>query len=344
MPAIAGGRPHRALGHSVQYLYRGAQHAGADVDAEGAVDLALPHVVVVGQGGLQLLLELGHLLGGPAVGHGQVVLFVAAAGFDHQVDELILNLSAPSDLGDGLELPVGGEGDEGLDLEHGARHGGDLADATALEQVLQGVHREEGKGALDEIGHPPVGQLPPGGAGAQVLGKLKQGHAHTQGPAHRVVDLDFQIAALLGQQPGHIIGARQAAGEHDGDDPVVPLRGDAVEGAGDVLPGGERGLGQLAGAEPGVDVGGVDVHSVPVFPIGAADVQGHHMDVVFLRQLGGEIGAGIGQQRDFAGSHTSITSPSLDRGKPLSYNSHITSLCNYRAWRGECQPPGKEKT
>ena len=118
-----------------------------------------------------------------------------------------------------------------------------------------------------------------------------------------------QIRPLLRQQPHHVVGAGQAAGEHQGDGPVVPGRGDGVEGVGDVLGGGQGGLGQLPGPEAAVDVRGADVHAVPVLPVGAQDPQGHHKDLIFRRQLGGEIRAGVRQQGDLLGCHGSLFKP-----------------------------------
>ena len=41
------------------------------------------------------------------------------------------------------------------------------------------------------------------------------------------------------------------------------------------LSGGQGGLRQLSGPQPGIDVGGVDVHAVPVLSVFAQDPQGH---------------------------------------------------------------------
>ena len=115
-----------------QSLYRGSQHAVADVDAQRTIQLAAPDVVVVWQGGGELALQNLHLRRSAAVGHRQIVPRRAVVGLRHQLDELADHQVPAPDLGNGLELPVGGEGDEGLDLEHGARHGRHLADAAAF--------------------------------------------------------------------------------------------------------------------------------------------------------------------------------------------------------------------
>ena len=240
---------------------------------------------------------------------------MVSAGRHHHVDEPVLDLPAAPDLGHGLELPVLGEGEDRLDLEHGPGHRRDLTDATPLLEILQGIHREEGEGILDELGHPLPGQLPPGGPAPQVLRQLEHGHPHPQGTADRVVDPYLQILPLLPQQPHHVVGPGQAAGEHHGDDPVVPLRRQLVKDGGDVLPDRQRGLGQLTGAEPPVDVGGGDVHAVPVLPVRAADPQRDHVDPVLLRQLWGQVRAGVGEQCDLSGRHPA-TSPYLTGPPP----------------------------
>ena len=262
----------------------------------------------MGQCRLQLLPQLLHLRLRAAVGHRDVVLLVAAAGLHRQVHQLVHDLLPAPDLGDGLELAVGGEGDEGLDLEHGARHGRHLADAPALLEVLQGIHREEGGSALDELRHPLFREFPPGGAPPQILRQLQHGDADAQGAAHRVVHPDLQVLPLLRHEPHHVVGAREPPREHDGDDPVIPLLSDVVKGRRDVLPRGQGGLGQLPPLQPGIDVGGMDVHAVPVLPVGAADAQRDHMDAVLFRRPGGQVGAGIGEQGDLTWGHRDIIS------------------------------------
>lgn len=124
-----------------------------------------------------------------------------------------------------------------------------------------------------------------------------------QRTAHRVVDLDLKVPALLRQQACHIIGAGEAPREHDGDDAVIALVPDAVKGRRDVLPRGKGGLGQLARPEPGIDIGGMDIHAVGIFAVGTADPQGNDVDVVLLRDLSRQIGGGIGEQGNFTRRH-----------------------------------------
>ena len=105
-----------------------------------------------------MLLQISISAGAPPLATAR--LYRAAPSWDCATSSMSLSdhqVPAP-DLGNGLELPVGGEGDEGLDLEHGARHGRHLADAAALLQILQRVHGEEGEGVLDQPGHPALCQ------------------------------------------------------------------------------------------------------------------------------------------------------------------------------------------
>ena len=55
-----------------------------------------------------------------------------------------------------------------------------------------------------------MGELPPGGARTEILRQLEHGDADAQRTAHRVVDLDLKVPALLRQQACHIIGAGEA--------------------------------------------------------------------------------------------------------------------------------------
>ena len=174
---------------------------------------------------------------------------------------------------------------------------------------------KKGKVFLNELGHPLPGQLPPGRSAPQVLRQLEHGYPHPQGAADRVVDPHLQVLPLLPQQPDHIVGPGQAAGEHHGDDSVVALRRQAVKDGVDVLPDRQRGLGQLTGAEPPVDVGGGDIHAVPVLPVRAADPQRDDMDPVLLRPLLGQVRAGVGEQCDLSGRHPA-TSPYLTGPPP----------------------------
>ena len=215
----------------------------------------------------------------------------AVHGHGHQlVDDLV---PAP-DLGDGLELPVGGEGDDGLDLEQGPRRGGDLADAPALHQILQGVHGEEGEGAGNQLWSPALHQGLPVHAVSDVLRQLEHRQPLAQGAADRVEDPDGEaFPALLGDEAHQIVGAGKTTGEHNGQDAVVAGILNFLEYRAHALHRGQGGLGQLAGPEAAVDVGVADVDAVGILAVGAEDAQGDQMNTVFRCQLRGQIRTGI---------------------------------------------------
>ena len=50
---------------------------------------------------------------------------------------------------------------------------------------------------------------------------------------------------------------------------VISGRGNAVKGVRDVLGGGKGGMGELTGPQTAVDIGGMDIHAVPVFAVRA---------------------------------------------------------------------------
>ena len=165
----------------------------------------------------------------------------AVHGHGHQlVDDLV---PAP-DLGDGLELPVGGEGDDGLDLKQSACRGGDLADAPALHQVLQGVHGEKGVGVRDQRGGPVLHQGFPVHAVSDILRQLEHRQALSQGAADGIENLDGEgVPALLGDEAEEVVGAGEAAGEHDGNHAVIARVPDFLQHGPGALGRGQRGLG-----------------------------------------------------------------------------------------------------
>ena len=233
---------------------------------------------------------------------------MTAAGLDYKLDEFALHLPAPPDLGDGLELPVRGEGKERLDLENRPRHGSDLPNAAAPLKILQGIHGKEGKGVLDQMGNALLDKLLPGSARPQVFCQLQQHCAHAKRTAHRVKDLDFQVMPLFCHKADHIICAGEAAGQENGDNAIIAVCRDLVKGGGDVLAGGQRGLGQLAGAEQAVDISGADIYAVPKLTVPAADAQRDRVDVVFFSKLAAQVRTGIGEKRNLSRGHSDIIS------------------------------------
>ena len=84
----------------------------------------------------------------------------------------------------------------------------------------------------------------------------------------------------------------------DGDDFLIPQRGNAVQGVLDGAPVGERGLGQFSGGLTCIDIGGKDVHAVGKLPVPAADLQGKNKDRSSGPLLRAQIGAGVCKQGD----------------------------------------------
>ena len=292
---------------SVQHLDSGAQHAVADVDAEGAVDLTLPDVVVIRQSRRQLLAHQRHAFRCAAVGHRQVVPLVTAAGLHRQVHQLVHHLVSPPDLGHGGQLAILGKGKERLDLQQHPCRGGDFADAPALLQVFQGIHGEEGMGPRDELWCPPLRQFLPVHPVPDILRQLQHGHAQAQGATDGVKGPDLQLApAFLRHQPQQVIGAGQAAGEHDGDHAVIAFLMNAGQQLQDLLRCRQGGLGQFSRPQAAINVFAPDIHAVQVFPVSAQNAQGDHENMVLLRQLGRQIGAGICQDRDLPWIHNSF--------------------------------------
>ena len=188
-------------------------------------------------------------------------------------------------------------------------------------------------GAGNQLGHAALCQLLPLHAAADVLRQLEEGHPHAQGPAEGVVHPHRQHPpALLADQAHQVVGAGEAAGEHHGDDAVIPVHDDLAQGLFDVLAGGQGGLRQLAGAETGVDVPPEDVHTVGILPVGAQNPQRHPVDVILLCQTGGQVGAGVRQQGNLLWNHKSSPVSS----KKWYYNDYRTN--NWKL-QEEKQPP-----
>ena len=109
-----------------------------------------------------------------------------------------------------------------------------------------------------------------------------------------------------------------------------PDGGDGGKGGRNVLSGGQGGLRQLSGPQPGIDVGGVDVYAVPVLSAYAQDPQGHDKDLVFRRQLRGEVRAGIREQGDFLGCHGHISKPFSHAGPADLSAGSDDMVCPFR--------------
>ena len=183
------------------------------------------------------------------------------------------------------------------------------------------------KDYLDQVASITQGpQGPPGETGAQ--GPQGQDHHRVHPAGHRKEGAHGQVLAhhdaphrhragqqqlvgacppLLGQEPHHVVGAGEAAGEHYGNDAVVTLRRNGVQGVGDILSRGQRGMGQFTLPQAAVDVPGADIHAVAELAVPAADAQRYDPDMVLRSGLGGQIRTGVGQQGNFMGRHRSIS-------------------------------------
>ena len=239
-----------------------------------------------------------HLLGRAAVGNAQVVPDAGPDVLFHQFQDLVLNLPAAPHLGHALKLAVGGKGNHRFDAQQGTGKGGHLSNTPALAQVFQGVHREEGEGIFDQLGYPVAHQSIPVHPGQNVLPQLEHHDPHTQGAAFGVEHGDVQVLPGLRLEAHHIIGARQPGGKHDGQHLFIAVGLDAVQGVADAAAVGQRGAGQLSPMEAVIHILGKDVHSVGVFSVVADDLQGHRIDGLIRPQRRGQVGGGIGKQRD----------------------------------------------
>src|SRR5699024_8674021 len=76
---------------------------------------------------------------------------------------------------------------------------------------------------------------------------------------------------------------------------------------GDILTGGQGGLGEFTRSQTGVNVLASDVHTVGVFSISAQNAKRYDMDVIFRRQAGRQISTGIRQQCNFLWGHDNIS-------------------------------------
>ena len=141
-------------------------------------------------------------------------------------------------------------------------------------------------------------ELVPARPGLDLLPQLEHNDADAQGAAAGVEHGDVQIVPLLGLHPHQVAGARQAAGEHDGDHLLIAVGADLIQGVAEHAPLGQGGAGQLPPVEAVVHVLGKDVHPVGELPVVTADFQRHHVDGLALPHGRGQVGGGIGEQRD----------------------------------------------
>ena len=127
-----------------------------------------------------------------------------------------------------------------------------------------------------------------------VLRQLEHRHSQAQRAVEGIEHFDLQhSAALLRDDPGQIERAGKPAGQHDRNNAVIALGHDLPERFSDVLPRGQRSLGQLTRLKPPVNIRGADIHAVQILAVGAEYPEGHHKNVIFSRQLGRNIRAGI---------------------------------------------------
>ena len=260
-------------------------------------------MVTVGQGRGQLGPDLLHGLRCAAVGDGQIVALVVAAGLDGQIYQLVNDLGTAPDLGHRLQLPVRREGQKGLDFQQSAGGGGNPANAAALPQILQGVHGEEGVGPANQLRHPTLRQFLPAHAGLNILHQLHDGHADTQRAAEGVKYLHLQSQGLLRQQAHHIEGAGKSTGQHHRNDTVISLLCDPLQNVGNIFSGRQRRLGQFARVQALIDIRAVDIHAIQILPVVAEDAQRNNEYRVLLQKLRAQICTGVCQNSNFFREH-----------------------------------------
>ena len=119
------------------------------------------------------------------------------------------------------------------------------------------------------------------------------------------------VPALLSNHPGQIIGAGKAAGEHHGNHAVIAFRHNLPQGLSKILRGRKRGLRQLSRPQTAVNPLSVNIHAIPVLPIGAENPQRNHMDVILADQRRRQIRTRVRQQCNFLWAHSFLTLPHL---------------------------------
>ena len=202
-----------------------AQRIGAGVHRNGAADLQQAHLTlctgVLGtQGGTGLHPQALALVGVIAIAHRDAVVVRRAAVGSQIVHQLLQRLfkallpAAGHAAGKDLAIL---EQDHGLDAQHVGGPSGHLADASALDQVVQIAHCEE-----DLVGH--LFGFQPGHRLIQRAAGIPHGHSvfHHDGFGDRgrraVHHLDAGIGVVLQHQFPGIAGAAHTAahlaGEH----------------------------------------------------------------------------------------------------------------------------------
>ena len=219
----------------------------------GAADLQQPYLtlcagVLGAQGGTGLHPQTLALIGIVTVAHrNAVVIRGAAVGIQivHQLFQCLFKALLPAAgyaAGEDLTLL---EQDHGLESQHIGGAAGHLADAPALDEVVQITHGEE-----DLVGG--FFRFQPSHSLVQRAACVPHGHGvfHHGGFGHRgggrVDDLDAGIGVVLQHQIPGVAGAAHAAAHFAGEHQTqyIPTRlGVCAEGLFKVLDGGQTGLG-----------------------------------------------------------------------------------------------------
>ena len=310
-----------ALGSVVQVL-----HGVANAAQQLEPDLGMLLLVVGG-----LLKDLGDLDIAVLLGLGSKIA-VLVAGLGHQVANLLVGHLGTSCLANILHHAVL-DGDDGLDVQHGAHHGGGCADAAAFAQVLQGVDAAIQADAALHL----VQALGDGGGIHAVGGQtdaVEQQQALADGGGHGVHHIHLALK-ILGGDAGGLVGAGEPGGQGD-DHGGVAVAGGLLHGlcpgGGGHLAGG--GVLLLAGGQHFIEFLVAQIHGIGEFLLAEADGQGHMDGAELLTLVGQHVGCGIDDKLD---SHCSRL---LSEIRYCVSAPHRCGCGGFRRWRrGTCRSP-----
>ena len=267
-------------------------HVGADDTADGgdgSLGIA-EHLGAFCQEGLQIVIIQ------TAVGGAHGLTEVDAAGLGNQIPQLLVRSLGATGLTHVLHHTVL-DGDDGLNVQHGAHHGGGGADAAALLQILQGIQT----GVDADIVLDLVQALGDGG-GIQTLvcqsDAVLEQQALADGGGHGIHHKDLALE-FLGGDAGGLVGAGELGGQgddHGGVTIVDDLLHSLLPGGGSDLAGG--GVLLLAGGQHFVELLVAQVHGIGEFLLAEADGQRDMNNGQLLAFTGQHVGCGINDELD----------------------------------------------
>ena len=289
-------------------------HAGAGVGAHDGADVVdedMLHTEALLHGIGQ---ELG-IGGAVAVADEDGVAPLGIVLLRHPIQQVIQGSLAAPALGAVFQLAAVIHPEDGLDVQHGAHHGGGSADTAAPLQVHQVLHG-------DPVADVQLVLLHPGGdlgkgltLAAELCGGVDQ-QALAHGGAEGVDDDELSVVELLpellGGDDGGLIGGAQGRGEGQHQHIPALLKSGADGGSPAVgIDGG--GLGQLAVSHVGVQLSGSHL----ALPVGTAvqlQAQGCNANLQLGDHLGGQVTARIGNDLKIHRKHSLSKLHGLARG------------------------------